>query len=176
MPAQALPGAGREVSAVDGETNDDVDGGSMRMGIFYPSTPGLHVASTRVAAENPNPVDMAYNLAVARVCEAAGLDYLFLADRWAPYGENCTRVGFQDPMWYPPVLLADEPTGNLDPEATNNIMKILDYINSKGTTVIMATHDRNIIKKMNKRVIELKEGRIVSDKSPTESGPVLQEV
>lgn len=63
----------------------------------------------------------------------------------------------------PPVLLADEPTGNLDPESTSNIIKILDYINSRGTTILMATHDISIAEKLKKRILTLKEGKIISD-------------
>lgn len=64
----------------------------------------------------------------------------------------------------PEILLADEPTGNLDDEASWGIVKLLSDINQKGTTVMMATHNREIMKKLNKRVIELSKGTIVSDK------------
>lgn len=63
----------------------------------------------------------------------------------------------------PPVLLADEPTGNLDPATTKELMKILKEINQKGTTVIMATHNAEIVNQFKARVILLKEGKIVSD-------------
>lgn len=63
----------------------------------------------------------------------------------------------------PKIILADEPTGNLDPGATNEIMDLLNKINSYGTTVIVITHDINIVKNMNKRVILLKEGRVARD-------------
>ncbi len=76
----------------------------------------------------------------------------------------------------PPVLLADEPTGNLDPDATWNTLKILDYINSKGTTILMATHDRGIIKKMSKRVVELRGGKIIRDDTPPAEILHLQDV
>ncbi|MFP4498528.1 MAG: cell division ATP-binding protein FtsE [Vulcanimicrobiota bacterium] len=66
-------------------------------------------------------------------------------------------------VYNPPVLLADEPTGNLDSVSADNVMKILEYINSKGTTVVVATHNQEIVKKMNKRVITLKKGKIISD-------------
>jgi len=65
----------------------------------------------------------------------------------------------------PMILIADEPTGNLDPATTIGIMNILERINSTGTTVLMATHDANIVDQMRKRVIELDEGRIVRDES-----------
>ncbi len=63
----------------------------------------------------------------------------------------------------PPILLADEPTGNLDPQNSGEIMELLADINRRGTTIIMATHDRDIVNRMKKRVIELKGGRIVRD-------------
>lgn len=72
----------------------------------------------------------------------------------------------------PPIFLADEPTGNLDPDSTENILKILEYINSKGTTVLMATHDTGIIKRMNKRIIAINKGEIVSDEGVK---PVISE-
>lgn len=63
----------------------------------------------------------------------------------------------------PEIIIADEPTGNLDPETSYEIMKIFTEINKRGTTLIMATHDRVIVDQMNKRVIELKNGKIIRD-------------
>ena len=63
----------------------------------------------------------------------------------------------------PPILIADEPTGNLDPATSIGIMKLLDRINREGTTVLMATHDSGIVDQMRKRVIELDHGHIVRD-------------
>lgn len=64
----------------------------------------------------------------------------------------------------PKLLLCDEPTGNLDPDMSKEIVNILDTINREiGTTIIMATHDREIVNKMKKRVIVLKDGRLVKD-------------
>ncbi len=65
----------------------------------------------------------------------------------------------------PPILLADEPTGNLDPATSVGIMKLLDRINRTGTTVVMATHDSTIVDQMRKRVIELVDGAVVRDQS-----------
>jgi cell division transport system ATP-binding protein len=63
----------------------------------------------------------------------------------------------------PDILLADEPTGNLDPKTSQEIMKLLDRINLSGTTVVMATHDRSIVDRMQRRVVELANGEIVRD-------------
>jgi cell division transport system ATP-binding protein len=63
----------------------------------------------------------------------------------------------------PLILLADEPTGNLDPSTTAGIMRLLDRINKTGTTVVMATHDNTIVDSMRRRVIELDRGTVVRD-------------
>jgi cell division transport system ATP-binding protein len=65
----------------------------------------------------------------------------------------------------PLILLADEPTGNLDPATGEGIMKLLDRINKTGTTVVMATHDQKIVNMMRRRVIQLDRGVIVRDQS-----------
>jgi len=65
----------------------------------------------------------------------------------------------------PRVLLADEPTGNLDPTTSVGIMKLLDRINRTGTTVVMATHDSNIVDSMRRRVVELELGHVTRDQS-----------
>jgi cell division transport system ATP-binding protein len=65
----------------------------------------------------------------------------------------------------PRVLLADEPTGNLDPSTSVGIMKLLDRINRTGTTVVMATHDSNIVDSMRRRVVELEGGHVTRDQS-----------
>jgi cell division transport system ATP-binding protein len=64
---------------------------------------------------------------------------------------------------HPRLLIADEPTGNLDPETSIGIMQLLYRINRTGTTVIMATHDREMVDKMQMRVIALEDGRVVRD-------------
>ena len=63
----------------------------------------------------------------------------------------------------PAILLADEPTGNLDPKNSWEIMNLLDRVNEQGTTVVVVTHNREIVDQMKKRVIAMKSGRIVSD-------------
>lgn len=65
----------------------------------------------------------------------------------------------------PKILIADEPTGNLDPATSVGIMKLLDRINRSETTVLMATHDSTIVDQMRKRVIELEDGAVVRDQS-----------
>ena len=65
----------------------------------------------------------------------------------------------------PKILIADEPTGNLDPETSVGIMKLLDRINRTDTTVIMATHDSTIVDQMRRRVIELDQGNLVRDQA-----------
>lgn len=63
----------------------------------------------------------------------------------------------------PAILLADEPTGNLDPTTSEGIMALINSINLAGTTVVMATHDRSIVDKMQRRVVELSQGQIIRD-------------
>jgi cell division transport system ATP-binding protein len=64
---------------------------------------------------------------------------------------------------HPPLLLCDEPTGNLDPETSIGIMQLIYRINRTGTTVVVATHDNEMVDKMRRRVVELREGRIIRD-------------
>ncbi|MFI5085381.1 MAG: cell division ATP-binding protein FtsE [Actinomycetales bacterium] len=78
----------------------------------------------------------------------------------------------------PGILLADEPTGNLDPTTSVGIMKVLDKINQNGTTVVMATHDDDIVNSMRKRVIELRNGVILRDEAKalyTSMMPIIQQ-
>ena len=63
----------------------------------------------------------------------------------------------------PPLLLCDEPTGNLDPQTSLGIMKLLERINKTGTTVLVATHDRDMVDSMRRRVIALENGRVIRD-------------
>lgn len=65
----------------------------------------------------------------------------------------------------PPILMADEPTGNLDPATSVGIMRLLDRINRTGTTVMMATHDHAIVDAMRRRVVQLDRGRVVRDQT-----------
>jgi cell division transport system ATP-binding protein len=63
----------------------------------------------------------------------------------------------------PAILLADEPTGNLDPTTSLDIVRLLDRINRTGTTIVMATHDEDIVDQLRKRVVELNNGELVRD-------------
>ncbi len=66
----------------------------------------------------------------------------------------------------PDILLADEPTGNLDPDLSAELIKLFLKINGDGTTVILATHDRELIRRVNRRILHLESGRLVSDTAP----------
>jgi len=79
------------------------------------------------------------------------------------------RALVNDPL----VLIADEPTGNLDPDLAQEIMALFERINGQGTTVMVATHDRNLIQRMKKRVIGLEHGRIAFDDPAPASMVVL---
>ena len=68
----------------------------------------------------------------------------------------------------PPLLLADEPTGNLDPQNASEIMKLLEEINDRGTTVIVVTHNKEIVNSMKKRVVTMRKGVIISDEEEGE--------
>ncbi len=76
----------------------------------------------------------------------------------------------------PPVLIADEPTGNLDPETAWEIMKVLAEINGRGTTVLMATHAKDIVNQMKKRVIEIHDGRLIRDEQKGGYGDAISGV
>lgn len=66
----------------------------------------------------------------------------------------------------PPLLIADEPTGNLDPETSLGIANLLEYINDTGTTVVVATHDKLMVDTFRKRVVQIEDGSIVRDENP----------
>ena len=92
-----------------------------------------------------------------------------LADQYKQYprelsGGEQQRVAIARAMVnQPDIILADEPTGDLDPKNSEEIMTLLDEINKKGTTVVVVTHNKEIVDYMQKRVIRLKKGKIVSD-------------
>jgi len=97
------------------------------------------------------------------------LSLVGLADKYKAYpgelsGGQQQRVALARALVNNPViLLADEPTGNLDPKTTREIMTLLDEINKRGTTVVVVTHNQEIVDRMQKRVITLKNGRVISD-------------
>jgi len=99
----------------------------------------------------------------------AVLTMVGLADKYKSYpnqlsGGEQQRVAIARALVNKPdIILADEPTGNLDPKTTWEIMDLLEEINAKGTTVVVVTHNRDIVNTMKKRVIKLKKGVIVSD-------------
>jgi cell division transport system ATP-binding protein len=99
------------------------------------------------------------------------LDYVGLGDKLNQYPDELSggeqqRVSIARACVNRPlVLLADEPTGNLDPNTSVDIMRLLDKVNRIGTTVVMATHDQAIVDAMRKRVIELDRGKVVRDQS-----------
>ncbi len=103
---------------------------------------------------------------VPAICELVGL-----GDKMVKYPDQLSggeqqRVSIARAFVNRPlILLADEPTGNLDPQTSIGIMRLLDRINKTGTTVVMASHDRGIVDTMRKRVIELSHGSIVRDQA-----------
>jgi cell division transport system ATP-binding protein len=74
----------------------------------------------------------------------------------------------------PPILLCDEPTGNLDPTTSLDIVRLLDRINRTGTTIVMATHDHDIVNDLRRRVIQLEDGTIVRDEQDATYNPVAE--
>ena len=99
----------------------------------------------------------------------AMLTLVGLADKYKSYpkqlsGGEQQRVALARALVNKPeLLLADEPTGNLDPKNSWEIMKLLEEVNKKGTTVVVVTHNKEIVNMMQKRVITLKKGQIISD-------------
>lgn len=101
---------------------------------------------------------------VAQVLEMVGLTGKEDAYPNQLSGGEQQRVGLARALaTRPPIVIADEPTGNLDDETAQEIMKILYEINARGTTVLMVTHSKEIVLKSNKRVITLNKGEIISD-------------
>ncbi|HEY7400814.1 MAG TPA: cell division ATP-binding protein FtsE [Actinomycetota bacterium] len=99
------------------------------------------------------------------------LDYVGLGEKLNSYPDELSggeqqRVSIARACVNRPlVLLADEPTGNLDPSTSVDIMRLLDKVNRIGTTVVMATHDQAIVDAMRKRVVELEKGQVVRDQA-----------
>lgn len=108
---------------------------------------------------------------VPRVLDLVGLRGMEHRRMYELSGGEKQRVAIARAMVNrPKLLLADEPTGNLDYDTAIGIMGLLDRINREGTTVIMATHDRAIVNQLRKRVVELIDGKIVRDQEVGEYG------
>jgi len=106
------------------------------------------------------------NRVVPEVLDLVGLDGKGDRRPEEMYGGEQQRVAIARAFVNRPmILIADEPTGNLDPATSVGIMKLLDRINRADTTVLMATHDQTIVDQMRKRVIELDDGLVVRDQS-----------
>lgn len=106
---------------------------------------------------------------VARVLSLVGLSEKYRSNPNELSGGEQERVALARALVNKPdILLADEPTGNLDPENSWEIMKLLDKVNSQGTTVIVVTHNMEIVEAMQKRVITMKKGVKVSDSKVVE--------
>ena len=139
---------------------------SDHMGVVFQS---FHLIPTMTALENvATPLELA-GVQDAFTRAAAELDAVGLGARKDHYpgqmsGGEQQRVAIARAfVSHPAILIADEPTGNLDPTMSVGIMKLLDRINRTGTTVVMATHDSGIVDQMRKRVIELEGGLVVRD-------------
>ena len=99
-----------------------------------------------------------------RALKMVGLQHRLAAHPLQLSGGEQQRVAIARALVNDPlVLLADEPTGNLDPDLAQEIMALFERINAQGTTVLVATHDRNLIQRMRKRVLGLDRGRIAFD-------------
>ena len=106
---------------------------------------------------------------VAKVLSLVGLSEKYRSNPNELSGGEQQRVALARALVNKPeILLADEPTGNLDPENSWEIMKLLEKINQQGTTVIVVTHNMEIVEAMNKRVIKMKKGIKVSDSKTEE--------
>ena len=100
---------------------------------------------------------------VPAMLSLVGLAGKYKAKTWQLSGGEQQRVALARALVNnPPILLADEPTGNLDPRNSWEIMKLLEEINRRGTTVLVVTHNREIVNAMRKRVITMKKGIIIS--------------
>ena len=106
---------------------------------------------------------------VPAMLSLVGLAGKYKAKTWQLSGGEQQRVALARALVNnPPILLADEPTGNLDPRNSWEILKLLEEINRRGTTVLVVTHNREIVNAMRKRVITMKKGIIISDEEKGE--------
>ena len=74
----------------------------------------------------------------------------------------------------PSLIIADEPTGNIDPELSYEIVELLNEINRRGTTILMVTHEHDLVKQFDRRVIEIRDGCVISDSLNKEGGHEIQ--
>jgi cell division transport system ATP-binding protein len=126
-------------------------------------TVGENVAFALEAIGRPRQV---VRTQVPAICELVGLGQKMHRFPHELSGGEQQRVSIARAFVNRPlILLADEPTGNLDPATSVGIMRLLDRINRTGTTVLMATHDQTIVNTMRRRVIQLEKGRIVRDQA-----------
>ena len=101
---------------------------------------------------------------VARVLSLVGLSEKYRSNPNELSGGEQQRVALARALVNrPDILLADEPTGNLDPKTSEEIMKLLEQINDRGTTVLVVTHNKDIVNAMRKRVVTMHNGKIISD-------------
>src|ERR1700723_1979988 len=136
--------------------------GDVRVSKFHVNTlPGRHIPKLRqVIGKRPDVI----NRVTPDVLEMVGLSGKASRLPHELSGGEQQRVAIARAFVNRPlVLIADEPTGNLDPETSNDIMDLLERINRTGTTVLMATHDHHIVDSMRQRVVELSLGRLVRD-------------
>lgn len=104
---------------------------------------------------------------VNKFLKQMGLDHVSTLYPGQISGGEAQRVAIaRAAILKPDIILADEPTGNLDPHSSWNIMELLQDLNDNGTTVIMATHNTDFVKSLPHRVVEIDQGRIVKDESP----------
>ena len=103
---------------------------------------------------------------VPRVLEIVGLEGKGSAMPWELSGGEKQRVAIARAIVrQPKILIADEPTGNLDPKHAWDVLRVLQKINKYGTTVLLTTHNQDIVNKLKRRVVTIKDGTIVSDKA-----------
>ncbi len=103
---------------------------------------------------------------VPRVLEIVGLEGKANAMPWELSGGEKQRVAIARAIVrQPKILIADEPTGNLDPKHAWDVIRVLQKINKYGTTVLLTTHNQEIVNKLKRRVVTIKDGTIVSDKA-----------
>jgi len=111
---------------------------------------------------------------VAFILRSVGLEHKQLKFPLALSGGEQQRVAVARALVNDPaLLLADEPTGNLDPDRTLEVMDLLEGANARGTTVVVATHDRSLLARYKKRIIALDQGRMISDGDSIRKAAVL---